>query len=512
MLILETGKEINGRYVIQGPIGTGGYASVWRATDKQLRRDVALKRLFKGVASSQSEDMRRVLTEARKHAQLVHTNIVQVYDVLEAEGEFLILMEYVDGPSLDTLLRDQAIKSELMPLDKAMSILRDILSGVSFAHDKKTIHRDLTPSNILVTSSGIPKVADFGIATVMKSADSETPVGSVHGGTGNRSYMSPEQQAGEELDPTSDLFTIGIIGYLLLTGRHPFAHPSGLFAISELIADESYVPDSPRPSSNLLVSDQRLHREYSAVIMRLLNRERAGRFSSASEAVLSLEAVTPFQECPKCGERLPEHFRFCGFCGSPTEPSVDTTGPLEIQITQKQTVDDLIRVGFALSRAGKWSNAIVYYQDALKLAPDNQRALRNLGFALNSVGRFEEAENVLTSGLKAGRLSSFHEAGFLADRAYGRAQLKKYDQALEDINTALRLQPGSVKSLLLRARIHQYRGEKQLARDDAHGVLKRVPDHTGALRLIEQTRESEGTPVSQVISELYRSAKRLDVT
>jgi len=105
MLNLVTGTEINSRYVIQGMVGTGGYGSVWRAADKQLNRDVALKRLLKDGRATPAEETKRLLAEARKHAQLVHTNIVQVYDVIEAEGEHLIVMEFIDGPSLHTLLR-----------------------------------------------------------------------------------------------------------------------------------------------------------------------------------------------------------------------------------------------------------------------------------------------------------------------------------------------------------------------------------------------------------------------
>ena len=183
-------------------------------------------------------------------------------------------MEFVDGLTLKERFRDLSKQGQVFSLDKSISILRDVLSGVSFAHDKKIIHRDLSPSNILLTSTGIPKISDFGIARVIESANTAEPT-SAHGCTGNPHYMSPEQHRGEQADSLSDLFMIGIIGYLLLTSKHPFAHISGLFDIIELITDENYVPETPKPPSSLGTSQQRLFREYAAVIMRLLNRERA---------------------------------------------------------------------------------------------------------------------------------------------------------------------------------------------------------------------------------------------
>ena len=374
MLNLVTGTEINGRYVIHSMVGTGGYGSVWRAADKQLNRDVALKRLFKDGIATPADETERLLAEARKHAQLVHTNIVQVYDVIEAEGEHLIVMEFIDGPSLHALLREQARTGQLLALDRAVSILEDVIGGVAFAHEKQIVHRDLSPSNILLTSTMVPKLGDFGIAMLLRPSSSNSS-GSVHGATGNPNYMAPEQQRGEEADQSSDLFMVGIIGYLLLTGRHPFAHPSGLFAIPEFIRDSDYTPEVPKPPTVLTTSQQRLFREYAAVVMRLRNRERAGRYASAREALASIEAVTPFQECPQCEERVPEHFTYCGYCGTRVvAPPAAIPKPTPI-IAVEPTVEELIEEGFVLTRERRWDDAIARYRQALNREPANQRAL-----------------------------------------------------------------------------------------------------------------------------------------
>src|SRR3989442_410534 len=125
MLELRKGTELEHRYVIHDVIGTGGFGAVWKASDKQLNRDVAIKRLFKSDASSPSDEVAPVLAEARKNAQLIHTNIVQVYDIINVAGEHLIVMEYVDGPSLYDNLRAKARSSEIIPLDQAVAVLKD---------------------------------------------------------------------------------------------------------------------------------------------------------------------------------------------------------------------------------------------------------------------------------------------------------------------------------------------------------------------------------------------------
>jgi len=486
-LSLVTGTEIDDRYVIHGNIDTGGYASVWRASDKQLKRDVALKRLLKRAGSTTDEDNELLLAEARKHAQLVHTNIVQVYDVIECDGEHLIVMEFVDGSSLNNILRDNARKGQSIPLDRAVVILRDVLAGVAFAHDKNTIHRDLSPSNILMTSTGIPKIGDFGIARVLES--SVLPdAGSPHGGTGNPNYISPEQLRGEDVDKSSDLFMIGIVGYILLTGRHPFAHPSGLFTIPDLIKDDNYLPDPPRPPSTLTASQLRLFREYATIVMRLLIREKAGRYSNAREAIEAIEAVTPFQECSQCGERVSEHFRFCGFCGA------DLAKPPELSATHETPppspaaidVDSLVEQGYQLSRQRRWEDAIALYYEALRKDPTHDKAHRNLGYALNFAGRFEEAEQVLSHCLEHKPSQASHEASSRFERAVARSELKNYDGALEDVQRAIELLPHSSKSLYLRAKVRLLRGERAEARTDAIEVLRRIPDHAGAIRLLDQ--------------------------
>lgn len=486
MLELRKGTELEQRYVIHDVVGQGGFGAVWKASDKQLSRDVAIKRLLKTSTLPSKEELDALLGEARKNAQLVHTNIVQVYDIIHVDDEPLIVMEYVDGSSLYDSLREKARKGEGMPLDQAVSVMKDVLQGVAFAHTKGICHRDLSPMNILLTKSWVPKIADFGIARIIGPAGPGlSPSAAAQGGTGNPNFMSPEQARGEAADFSSDLFMVGIIGYLLLTGRHPFAHPTGLFSIHELIADADYPAEVPRPPSSLTSSQQRLFREYAAVVLRLLHREKVGRFSSATDALNAIEAVTPSVDCPACGERVPEHHRFCGFCGAQLTPDQTALPPT------LSKAEDLTEEGFKLTRQHRWHEAIELYRRAIGADPNYQRAYWSLGFALNHIGNHEDAIAVLQQGLALRTQKPEHLGQFHYALAFAYSSLKRYEEALHHANEALARNPGSPRILFLRARINVFLGNLEEAQIDARNVLRRDPEHSGALALVEELGSSE---------------------
>ncbi|MCU0291151.1 MAG: protein kinase [Thermoanaerobaculaceae bacterium] len=492
MIEFRTGVEVGQRYVIHSHVGTGGFASVWRASDKQLNRDVAIKRLLrKGFGSPDGEA--DAIREAQKSARLVHPNIVQVYDIVHLSSppeppESLIVMEFVDGRSLHQILREKAMRSEVFPLDQGISLLRDILAGVAYAHSSNICHRDLTPLNILLSSAGSPKIADFGIARVLQESNSPgVAQTSTHGGTGNPIFMSPEQARGEQADFLSDLFMVGIVGYLLITGRHPFAHSSGLFEIPELIQNPEYLPDVPRPPSSLTAVQQRNYREYAAVVVRMLQRERASRFGSARDAILALEAVQPFVECPQCGERLRERDRFCSSCGLrlDSRPEEGENGGSETGGESPEDPNTLVERGFQLTREQHWEQAVGIYRRAIEQAPGLQRAYWYLGFALNHLGRFEEAVDALNCGVGLPTSNPEHTSQFLYALAFAYMNLKRYPEALQHVEKALVLQPRSSRTIFLRARINTELGRNPEALRDANEVLRLNPEHAGAIRLVQ---------------------------
>src|SRR3954464_14555573 len=218
----STGAQqvLSGRYEIHRKIARGGMAEVFLARDRSLDRPVAVKVLFPEFAVDPSF-VERFRREAQSAANLSHPNIVGVYDWGESGGTYFIVMEYVDGRSLSQVLRDEGALSP----DRAADITTDIASALGFAHRNGVVHRDVKPGNVLISPSGQVKVADFGIARALNAnaEDNLTQAGSV---MGTATYFAPEQAQGLPLDPRSDLYSLGVVIYEMVTGRPPFAGES----------------------------------------------------------------------------------------------------------------------------------------------------------------------------------------------------------------------------------------------------------------------------------------------
>jgi serine/threonine protein kinase len=473
-------------FVLDDEIGSGGNAVVWKAVDTTLNRNVAIKRPFrKGGIELSKDEIEEFKREAQRGASLVHSNIVQVYQIIEEANDLFLVLEYVDGPSLWDDFRNRARDGSALPLDQSISILKDILLGLSYAHAQQICHRDLKPANILLTSSRIPKIADLGLARALSSETLQLHAhsSSRQGGTGTPEFMSPEQARGEDADAQSDLFMVGIIGYLLLSGRHPFAHPSGLFQISEMLLDDDFSPAPLRSPSSMASGDSRLFKEYAAVVMRLLERERASRFRTAQDAVRAIDAISPFIDCPNCGSRVPETNRYCGQCGE----QIVEEAPTEVApIGHGQTARELDQEGFRLARQQRWDEAIAHYRRSIDLDGTFQRTFWNLAYALNHVGRYEQAIEFATTGLGLQEREPRHTANLLGVRAFSFGKLKRYEDAINDLNDAIALDHDGVEHFYSRARVHAYMGNVALARADARSVLARNPDHLGALRLMNE--------------------------
>ena len=192
-------------------------------------------------------------------------------------------------------------------------------------------------------------------------------------------------------------------------------------------------------------------------------------------------------DCPACGERVPEHYRFCGHCGAPLAaleaPAAQITAPAEQQLESAERLSDQ---GFQLVQAKKWSQAIQVYRKAIDIEPDYRKTYWNLGFAYNRIGNYAAALETLSKGLDLPPKPRDYRAGMLYERSISLGNLKRYEDALSDINESLRLNPGSVRSLYFRGRVNQLRGSLEAAVADAREVLRLNPDHSAALRMIEQ--------------------------
>ncbi len=269
---VDEGTVIDGRYQVISRLGTGGMAEVFLAQDQQLGRKVALKLLHRRF-SEDPDFVERFRREAQSAAGLQHPNVVSIYDRGAYDGTYYIAMEYLPGPSLKQLIRQEA------PLDplRAIEITIQILKAARFAHRRGVIHRDLKPHNVIVDDGDHAKVTDFGIARAGASDMTET--GSI---MGTAQYLSPEQAQGLAVSPASDLYSVGVILYELLTGRLPFDAES---AVTIAIKHVSESPISPRQINPSIPP------ELEQVVLWTLNKNPADRPADADALISALEAV-----------------------------------------------------------------------------------------------------------------------------------------------------------------------------------------------------------------------------
>src|SRR6202795_3678318 len=262
----------DGRYQILRKLGAGGMANVYLAEDQELGRRVAIKILNDRHANDE-QFVERFRREAKNAAALSHPNIVSIYDRGEAEGTYYIAMEYLDGRSLKELIMSRGDP----PIAVVVEYTRQILDALRFAHRHGIVHRDIKPHNVLVDGEGRVKVTDFGIARA--GVSQMTEAGSI---VGTAQYLSPEQAKGAPVDQTSDLYSVGVVLYELLTGEVPF---SGDTPVEIAMKHLSTVPDPPSAKR----AD--VPREIDMVVMRALGKDPSERYQSAEEMDADLRRI-----------------------------------------------------------------------------------------------------------------------------------------------------------------------------------------------------------------------------
>ena len=247
--MIMKGQKISDRYQIIKSIGEGGMANVYLAYDTILDRNVAVK-VLRGDLANDEKFVRRFQREALSASSLSNPNIVEVYDVGEDNGEYYIVMEYVEGKHLKNLLK----KRGKLTVAEVIDIVLQVTNGLSVAHDSYIIHRDIKPQNILILENGLIKITDFGIAVAMNATQltqTNSVMGSVH-------YLPPEQASGKGATLQSDIYSIGILMYELLTGKLPFKGDNAVeIALKHLkepmpsIREE--LPDIPQSVENIIL-------------------------------------------------------------------------------------------------------------------------------------------------------------------------------------------------------------------------------------------------------------------
>jgi len=256
----------NDRYEPVRLAARGGMAEVWVAHDAQLDRAVALKVLFPEL-SVDPNFVERFRREAQAAANLSHPNIVSIYDWGEAGSTYFIVMEYVEGRPLSELLREEG----RLPAARAAAIASDVAAALGFAHRNGVIHRDVKPGNVLITTDDHVKVTDFGIAMAVGSQDHLTQTGAV---MGTATYFSPEQARGLPVDQRSDVYSLGVVLYELVTGRPPFVADGPVAVAYKHVHEEPIPPRELEPG---------LPAPLEAIILQALEKDVRDRYATAEE-------------------------------------------------------------------------------------------------------------------------------------------------------------------------------------------------------------------------------------
>ncbi len=268
--MIEPETIIDGRYRVISRLGSGGMADVYLAQDQLLGRDVAVKVLHHHFAEDQ-EFVERFRREASSAAALSHPNIVAIFDRGEWNGTYYIAMEYVAGRPLKTVVREHGALDPAAAIEIVVQILR----AARFAHRRGVIHRDLKPHNVILDEEGRARVTDFGIARA--GASDMTLTGSI---MGTAQYLSPEQAQGHTVSASSDLYSIGVILYELLTGVVPFEGETAVAIAFKQVSAEPHPPSALNPA---------LAPSLDAVVLRALAKDPAQRYANADELIAALE-------------------------------------------------------------------------------------------------------------------------------------------------------------------------------------------------------------------------------
>ena len=259
-----------GKYEVTEVIGRGGMGIVYRATDPRIGRPVAIK-VLTGIFSEDSELLARFYREAKSTGSLQHQNIVTVYELGDQDGFPYLVMEYLEGESLDSIISSQRPLS----IAEKLGIMIRVLDGLSFAHERGIIHRDIKPANIVVLKNGTVKIVDFGIAHVGGNRLTRTGeiVGSIY-------YMSPEQlNDSGELDARTDVYSAGVVLFQLLTGVLPFEGRDTSSTLLKIVRD-------PAPPLNKFIS--LYPPELEAISQKALMKDRDRRYTSAEDLAFDL--------------------------------------------------------------------------------------------------------------------------------------------------------------------------------------------------------------------------------
>jgi eukaryotic-like serine/threonine-protein kinase len=320
-----------GRYEISGELGRGAMGVVYRATDPVIGRTVAVKTLQlseAGTGLTRAELLARFQTEARAAGLLAHPNIVVIFDAGEEDGLFFITMELVEGKSLQSLLD----AGQMFPLSRVLHIMEQTCSALQFAHDRNIVHRDIKPANLMLTPDDTVKVTDFGTAKILQFGTVQQTAHVM----GTPSYMSPEQVKGKIVDGRSDIFSLGVLLYEMVTGEKPFPGQNITTVIYKIVNEQPVAPRDIDPS---------VHPGLNAVIMKSLAKEPEARYQSCREFLEELRNYRSIPSVANPNSTLPlgSPLQRAALSGFTSDPQVATTSRSLASRTGNPTQTPIVR-------------------------------------------------------------------------------------------------------------------------------------------------------------------------
>lgn len=396
------GKKVGGEFEIVRLIGEGGYGSVYEAMDLTLKRRVAVKLMLR-ERTSNPEFVEKFLREARTAAQLSHPNIVKIHHVgLDKDlQQHFLAMEYVEGQTLGDILQ----KEGKFDLDKAVDVMIQAANGLGEAHRKNIIHRDIKPGNIMITPKGVVKIADFGLAKIYDPDDKASTI------IGTPYFMPPEQFEGKARDGRTDIYSLGVTFYYLLTRRRPFDGSTPAQVLLNIMKQEPAPPQQYNPD----VPDG-----ISTVLKKMMARDVEQRYSTCEELLRDLKIYREAAEsdvkvfCPSCGFGNPfgadkcvecrtSLLEPCPSCGTPDTVGAKFCGNCGANLAQEKEIATILAEAESHVAAGRYEKAIEKYRQAREASPANSRVIEGLRRAEQNQEEREEAVGAIRRLLDTGK-------------------------------------------------------------------------------------------------------------
>ncbi len=393
---LTTGSTFAGRYQVIEELGKGGMGRVYKVFDTRIKEKVALK-LIKPEVASDHETIERFSNELKFARKIIHKNVGRMYDLNEEAGTHYITMEYVSGQDLRGLIR----QSGQLAVGTALSIAGQVCQGLTEAHNQGVIHRDLKPSNIMIDTDGQARIMDFGIARSI----------SAKGITGARvmigtpEYMSPEQVEGKDVDQRSDIYSLGIILYEMLTGHAPFEGDTP-FAVG--IKQKSEIPKDPRELN------AQIPQNLSRLVLRCLEKEKEKRFQSAEEVRKELEKIQ--EGIPTAERPIPKR-------------KTVTLKPVTVTLSPKKLALPAIVVALVAVAAVIW---FVFIKKEAPLPPGEKRSIAVISFE-NQTG--DKAYDYLQKAVPNLLITSLEQSKYLRVVTWERMHDLLRQIGKEDVET-----------------------------------------------------------------------------